>query len=345
MPTHRLEPRLIEALQPIRGFVLASTLYHFFETGLFDSLYESGRTADELINNHGMERDRLIEMLLFLQNEGIVEQHQGRFELTAKGRGYRDFRGWYVMLIGGYGDTFLQMGAHLHQGSPPATRDAAKVGVGSCAISHYDAIPLTHSLMSRVIEPGDPVRLLDLGCGNALYLVEFCSAMPNIHAWGVEPSAMGYEAAVDLVRRSGLDSRIRLTCSTALDFFRTVDTDYRPDFIVLGFVLHEILGQSGEEAVLQMLRGIVERFPDVSLIVIEVDRRIDDPRAMQHGLALSYYNAYYLLHPFTQQRLETRAFWDQIFARAGLTILAREDVDLGVDSTGLTMGYLLAQKH
>lgn len=345
MPTDRLEPRLIAALQPIRGFVLASTLYHFFETGLFDSLHESRRTADELIRNHGMEPDRLIEMLLFLQNEGIVEDNQGRFQLTAKGREYEDFRGWYIMLIGGYGGTFLQMGERLRQGSPPATRDSAQVGVGSCAISHYDAIPLTRSLMAKVTDPGNPVRLLDLGCGNALYLVEFCGAMPNIHAWGVEPSAKGYEAAVDLVRQSGLDSRIRLTCSTALDFFRTVDADYRPDFIVLGFVLHEILGQSGEEAVLQMLRGIVERFPDVSLIVIEVDRRIDDPSVMQHGLALSYYNAYYLLHPFTQQRLETRAFWDQLFARAGLTTLAREDVEPRVDSTGLTMGYLLAKKR
>lgn len=41
-----------------------------------------------------------------------------------------------------------------------------------------------------------------------------------------------------------------------------------------------------------MLRGIIERFPAVHIIVIEIDRRDDDPQIMQHGLALAYYNAY-----------------------------------------------------
>ncbi|MDC0749708.1 2-ketoarginine methyltransferase [Polyangium mundeleinium] len=337
-----LEPRLIEALQPIRGFAFATTLYHFFETGLFDCLRDSELALGELAERHGMDPARLEALLSFLQNEGILKQHEGRYGLTARGLGLEDFRGWYTMLVGGYGQTFLQMGERLQRGSPPATRDAARVGVGSCAISYFDAIPLTRSLMARI--PGNPNRLLDLGCGNALYLAEFCTALPQVEAWGVEPDPEGYQAAVRVVRSRGLESRIRLTCSTALDFFRVVDTTYRPDFIVLGFVLHELLGQGGEAAVLELLRGATERFQGVHLIVIEVDQQMKNPRVMRHGLAMAYYNAYYLLHPFTQQRLETRAFWDDLFARAGLEVLARQDVDPSVDSTGLEVGYLLRKK-
>src|SRR5262249_34962168 len=142
----------------------------------------------------GMDQARLAALLLFLQNEGMVEQRDGAFHLTARGRGHEEFRGWYTMLVGGYGETFLQMGERLLRGSPPATRDAARVGVGSCAISHYDAIPLTRSLMGKVTREGEATQLLDLGCGNALYLVEFCKAMPHVHAWGVEPSPDGYQA-------------------------------------------------------------------------------------------------------------------------------------------------------
>jgi 2-ketoarginine methyltransferase len=342
MTGDRLEPRLIEALQPFRGFALASTLYHFFETGLFDALRERDRSTAELASAHDLDADRLAALLLFLKNEGVVEDRGGRFRLTARGRAFDEVRGWYTMLVGGYGGTFLQMGERLARGAPPATRDAARVGIGSCAISHHDAIPLTRSLMARVLPESRPARLLDLGCGNALYLVEFCKALPGIEAWGVEPSPDGYAAAARLVEQSGLASRIRLTQGDALDFLAGgLDPAWRPDFIVLGFVLHEVLGQSGEDAVLRMLRGIVDRLPEVHLVVIEVDHRADDPQAMRHGLALAYYNAYYLLHPFTQQRLETRAFWEALFARAGLDVLACETVDPDVDSTGLELGYLL----
>lgn len=104
------------------------------------------------------------------------------------------------MLIGGYAETFLQMGSKLKQDAGWATRDAMKVGVGSCGISHYDAIPLTQRLMSYI--PNECNRLLDLGCGNGLYLVEFCNMYPNIQAWGVEPSKGGYEEAVQLVEKT-----------------------------------------------------------------------------------------------------------------------------------------------
>jgi 2-ketoarginine methyltransferase len=65
---------------------------------------------------------------------------------------------------------------------------------------------------------------------------------------------------------------------------------------------------------------------------------------MRHGLSLAYYNAYYLWHPFTNQRLETVAFWEELFAECQLKIVAREYTDPRVDSTGLEVGYLLRKR-
>jgi 2-ketoarginine methyltransferase len=335
-----VESRLIEGLQPIRGYVVAAAIHQFFELGIFDELDGSGpRTADVLAAKLGLEVDRLGALLRFLRNEGFLDGPQGlAFALTEKARALSAFRGWYTMLIGGYGATFLQLGAALRRGGPFATRNAGLVGIGSCAISRYDSIPLTRSLIRGAASPIR--RLLDLGCGNARYLVDFCKAEREIDAWGVEPNPEGYRAAVELVRAEGLDGRIRLSCSSASEFMNG-PIDFEPDCLVLGFVLHEVMGQEGEDGVIRFLRQVVDRFPAIHLVVIEVDQRTDDPSVMRHGLALAYYNAYYLLHAITPQRLETQRYWEHLFERCELDVLAKQSVDPAVDSTGLEVGYLL----
>ena len=334
-----VEARLVEALEPIRQYVLATSIYHMFESGVFDELSDpEGKRVEDLAGHLAFDERRLSTLLQFLVNEGLVCCADGRFGLTQKGRSYSDFRGWYTMMIGGYGSTFLQVGDKLKRGSGSASRVAKQVGIGSCGISHYDSIPLTRRLMAKI--PGGVKSMLDLGCGNGLYLVEFCKAVPELEAWGAEPDSAGYEAAVALVEREQLAHRIHLSCAGAREFLQTAK-EFTPDMTVLGFVLHEILGQDGEDGVLAFLGELTGRYPDIHLIVIEVDARMDDPGVMRHGLALAYYNAYYLLHPFTNQRLESRAFWTALFARAGLEILATDGVDPSVDSTGLELGFLL----
>lgn len=332
------EGELIEALQPIRFFALAANLHHFFKSGIYDTLAAAATATEPLASALALDAVRLAGFLQYLGNEGILDATPAGWVVTTKGRTLAQFRGWYTMFIGGYGSTFLQLGDRLQRGASPATRDAAQVGIGSCFISHYDAIPLTRSLMAKAPTRGR--RILDIGCGNALYLVEFCKAMPEVEAWGVEPDPQGYAAAVQLVESSGLKERIHLLCRSALDFFRApAATSF--DFAVLGFVLHEILGQSGEAAVIEFLREFITRFPEIHLIVIEVDERMADPQIMRHGLALGYYNPYYLFHPFTSQRLAPAAYWEALFAKAGLVVLARETTSPRVDSTGLELGYLL----
>lgn len=337
--TQTFESRLVEALDPVRSYVVAACIYHLFSTGIYDVLLAGARPAAAIAAALDLEEARAAVFLKFLRNEGLLCEQDGGYALSDRGRGLQEFRPWYTMLVGGYGKTFLELGDKLHRGRGHASRDAAQVGIGSCGISHHDAIPLTRRLMARA-PAGAQRRLLDLGCGNALYLAEFCKASPEIEALGVEPSPEGVLAARALIRREGLEHRVRVVCSGALEFFAS-PSDFTPDFVVLGFVLHEILGQNGEEAVLDLLRRLVARYPAVHIVVIEVDQRIDDPAVMGGGLGLAYYNAYYLLHPFTDQRLETRAFWDALFDRAGLEIVARGDVDPEVDSTGLELGYLL----
>ncbi|WP_328610665.1 hypothetical protein OG943_16580 [Amycolatopsis sp. NBC_00345] len=349
-PTERpadpgFEQRLIDGIRPISEHFLAGALHHLFTTGLFDRLaeQEDGLAVQTLADDLSMDLVRLTGFLRYLANEGVTRFDGETVRLTPKGLGYGEFRGWYTMMIGGYTGTLSQMGAALTRGAPSCSREGGYVGLGSCEVSRYDGMPMTRQLMA---DAGVEAReLLDLGCGNGLYLVDFCRAMPGLSAWGVEPSRGGYEEAIKLVGSSDTVDRIRLINSSATDFLADPPEGCAPDLIVLGFVLHEILAQEGEGAVLDLLRGVVKTFPEINIVVIEVAHEIENPAVMRHGLATNFWNPYYLIHSFTEQQLEKKVYWDELFDRAGLGVAAFVTTDPAVDSTGLELGYLLRGKE
>ncbi|MBN3855653.1 2-ketoarginine methyltransferase [Paraburkholderia sp. Ac-20340] len=336
----QFEANLISELQPIRQFVLAISVYHILRTGIYETLSEEGpMTASALSSKLSLDPDRLDGFLKYLRNENLLVEKRGAYDLSGKCQTLATYKAWYEMLIGGYAETFLQIGNRLKIGSESCTRNAALVGSGSCGISHFDAIPLTRSLMNEV--EGGCHRLLDLGCGNGAYLAEFCKALPHIMACGVEPDEGGFREAQNLIEKAGLSHRVQIRHADAVSFLDS-DFEFDPDFIVLGFVLHEILGQLGRNGVVNFLEKIIKRFPTINIIVIEVDDKIDDPATMKHGLALAYYNPYYLLHYFTRQKLAPDIVWHEIFHDAGLRVKKKYTTCQNVDSTHLEIGYLLA---
>lgn len=333
------EQDLIAAIEPIRGFVLASMTYHFFDSGLFDYLRaRPAASLTRIATDLRLNVKKLRGLLDYLVNENLVARHEEEYRLCERAVQLHRFKGWYTMLIGGYGNTFLQMGSVLGSDTQWASRDAAKVGIGSCEISHYDAMPLTRSLMAQ--SPRRGCNLLDLGCGNALYLAEFCRSDPDLRALGVEPDRGGYEAGLRTIDQYGLSDRVSLVNMGAVEFMRS-DIRFEPDFLILGFVLHEIVGSEGRASTVEFLRSIVHRFPRIRLIVIEVDERSREPHVMRHGLSRAYYNPYYLLHNFTRQQLLPHSEWLKIFAEARLELLTSETTSDQVDSTRLEIGYLL----
>jgi 2-ketoarginine methyltransferase len=144
------EDDLVGALWPIRGFAFATALHHFFSTGLFDLLAASDEPRElvGLAREARMDGGRVTGFMEFLANEGVVAITDASVELTDTGRQMGAFRAWYTVFIGGYGNSFLEIGDGLASDAQPVTRDLGQVGVGSCGISHYDAVPLTGRLMN-----------------------------------------------------------------------------------------------------------------------------------------------------------------------------------------------------
>ena len=333
------EHRLVEALQPIRQWALASCLHHLFDTGLYDALAERGPvTAATLADDLGFDDGKLTGFLVYLRNEDYVTGTDEGWSLSGKGAGLADFRPWYTLLVGGYTKTFQQAGPKLAKDSGWTERDGKQVGVGSCGISRYDAIPLARELLGGV--PGDVRTVVDVGCGDGRYLIQLCQAEPDLIGVGLDPDPQTIEVGRKLTAEHDLSGRISLGVGR-LGRLGEAALPGEPDCFITAFILQELLEQGGAEAVRAALRDLAERFPAAHLVVIEVDHRPDDPATMAHGLGLAYYNPYYLIHQLTEQKLETTAFWEQLFADSGLRVVAKRTTDARVDSTGLEVGYLL----
>jgi 2-ketoarginine methyltransferase len=339
MLTVDFERRLIENLQPIRYFALAQALHHSMDLGIFAAVGAApGLDGAELATDLGLDPDRLLVLLRYLENEGYVLD-DGGWSLTPKGVGLPVFAPWYELLVGGYATTFQQLGDVLRKGAPWATRDATRVGAGSCGISAYDALPLAERLLDAA--PQTPATVVDLGCGDAGFLVELLVRRPALRGVGVEPNLSSVELGATRARAAGVTDRLRLHHGPAADV-TTLELPERGrgTCFLTAFVLQEILEQGGERAVEDFLRSTFEAHPEALWLVVEVDHRPSGP-VMAHGLATAYYNPYFLIHGITEQRLEPARYWSELFGRLGLRILQVGYPDDRVDSTRLELGYLL----
>jgi 2-ketoarginine methyltransferase len=207
------------------------------------------------------------------------------------------------------------------------------IGVGSCGISEYDMLPLVRELMSGL--PAEPALITDFGCGDGAFLTMLLESCPSASGLGVDLFAPA-ESSTD---------RIRFLRKSATDYARSLvpasSEDGGEKLFLAMFVLQEILEQEGRPAVVELVRAALAHG---HLAVVEVDHKPVDPSIMKHGLGLSYYNPYNLLHAITEQRLETEEFWLRLFEEAGAAVVARHTVNPEVDSTGLEIGFLLAPR-
>lgn len=338
MTDENFELRLIEALQPVRGFALAHGIYHLFASGIYDRLDGAAAGVDDLAKTLEMNPARVAGFLRFLANEDLVSLREDTVTLTARGQGMGEFRPWYELLVGGYAQTFEQITDTLRQDGY-ASRDGRMVGIGSCGISQYDALPLVRQLLADM--PTAPEQIIDIGCGDGQFLTALLPDYPGVRAVGVDPYAPLDSDRGD----TGAGGTLTFHRGSAVDYVRSLDTtgDERPcRLFIAAFLLQEILEQDGRETVVEMVREIVSdgRY----LAVVEVDHQPANPAIMRHGLGLAYYNPYYVLHVLTEQRLETRKFWSDLFEDAGARVISQRAVRPEVDSTGLEFGCLLTSR-
>jgi len=342
----KLQADLNDAFVRLRHFAGSMVIFALLSSGVADLLAKSRYSLDRLADMGKWDCARLRALLEFGWKEGLVGVVEGEYYATAELERCLRLRGWFELMVGGYGNIFLQLGTALRR-SPRSRhpkilhRNGRYVGRGSCNMSKYGAFRLINELIERSSNNVREIVIADLGCGDAAGLVDFCSRRPDSFGVAVEPDKAAFLAAKALIRSQQLSHRISTVNCSCADFLRKRFVHDPPSHLVLSFVLHEILGTRGEKGVTGFLSAIRRRFPRCAIVVVEVDESFTKEQLRDSQIGLGYYNAYLLLHTFTGQQLMPASFWMTLFERCGYDVATTKAIPAAADPLGAEKGFLL----
>ncbi|PWK15650.1 methyltransferase [Tumebacillus permanentifrigoris] len=327
----------VEPMQPVQmfnGYVGAHMAYALHQIGLFHIMGpQVSMTVPELAEQTKCDQPRLEGLLRTGSLLGYFEfQADGTVRMTAMGEELRRDLGYFVWSVGGYGKIFQELGqlattskawGHL--------RDNGLVALGADMCNRN----LMTDLLYEVLDGLEFTHIADLGCGNGGRLVQFCQRYPHIQGVGVDIAAAAIELAEANVVQHGLEDRLKMICTNALDTFQSdkyQDVMANVEILSCFMMFHDLYNiDSIRDTIFDRLRNA---FPNLKYFLIadtvQMSREEEDAK-------LPIFNVgYELVHDFMEVQIPSKGDYERLFVASGLTI--EKCIDFGTPNTYL---YLL----
>jgi SAM-dependent methyltransferase len=296
--------------------------------GVLEDLEENGiqiGSAERL----GIEEGALLEASLrYLAQRGLVYEESGVFKLSALGKAVCSDKGYLVWLAGGYGETLRHLGAFLTGDEIYGTdqaRDGRWVAGGAALLGRRDVAPQA----MRLLESVSFDRVLDLGCGNARFLLSVCRAF-GCSGVGVDISPEACEEAVKAVEAAGMAERVQIVRGDAIDL-DGIPSLGETQLVITFFLLHEISSES-RSALIGYLSDMSSRLPaGAHLLVAEVL-----PTRQQAATTERFTPEFDFVHAVMRQSLLGEDEWREALEEGGF--LVREVVPLDMPGGVLILG-------
>lgn len=303
------------------GFALTSVLASLERAGLLARLEGGSVPADP-----GEGRDGLpLATLRYLAQRGVVEETDGMFTLSERGREICKDKGYLVWLQGGYGHVLSALGdfstGRQVYGSD-VIRDGRWVADGSALIGRDDVSPHATEVLSGI----DFNHVVDLGCGNARFLIAAANRF-GVTGVGVDLAPEACEDAEHAIAAAGLSDKVKVRCGDAGDL-DAIPELADADLAVAFFLLHEIF-EHGRDALMSYLRKLGSIMPrGAYMLVAEV-------QPASGAADEKWRPEFTLLHAIMRQELLTADGWHDAFVEAGWS---RHEVrDLGLPGAVLLL--------
>ncbi len=200
----------------VRSLFLASAV----RIGLLDGLREDragrqGLSVAEIAAQTGCLRFERLRAWLDVGTElGEISQRRGRYRLRGRraraiAAGDTLLRAHYRSILDYQAGPYDDLEALLRSGPGDGRADVDRYAEDIAQVSTA-ATPFIASYLTRVIGAARPARILDVGCGTAVYSKIAAGTDPLVFVDGIDLSQAVVDAARAELRSAGLDDRIRL---------------------------------------------------------------------------------------------------------------------------------------
>jgi SAM-dependent methyltransferase len=323
----------------LRGHVLTRVIQTLLDVGLFDAMQQRGAIdLGAFAAERSLDRRLLIAMCDYLAGRRVLRRAATEccYELDGNGAFLMDssaLRGW-IELTHGYEDVLHAMPDLLtgrrRYAAGDVQRDGHHVAVGSGRASNDFFFPLTTERIRR----GGYRRVLDIGCGDAMFLRYMCARLPGVTGIGIDRSPEAVAEANAAITRDGLTGRVQVVCGDAMELGKYRTRFAGVDAATSFFVLHELCGGSGQQLLEPFLDTYQRSLPGTPLIAIEAIRPSVDQLRRRPGPAAEYS----LLHDLSGQKTIGRGAWTEVLKSAGFTNLTEEHFDFARASIYTAVG-------
>jgi len=299
------------------GFALTSVLASLERSGLLARLEGGGVPADLGGTDAGPD-DLPLATLRYLAQRGLVEEQDGTYALSERGRAICRDKGYLVWLQGGYAEALAELGAFstgTKRYGTDVIREGRWVAEGSALIGRDDVNPHAVELLDGISFDS----AVDLGCGTARFLISAAQRY-GARGFGVDLAPEACEDAEVAIAAAGLEGKVRVRCANAADI-DAIEELGDAQLVVAFFLLHEIFEQ-GRGALLAYLKRLAELTPaGAHLLIAEV-------QPASGALDERWRPEFTLLHAIMRQQLLTAEAWDEVLTEAGWERRVVRDVDL-----------------
>lgn len=307
----------------IRGYFLTRTISTLFNIGFFDE-FKNGKKVDLELFSQKKNLNKIIFKALcdYLFSLKILEKEKFNYSLSNNGKLLmNELRGFFDIAYA-YEDVFhcleplVKMEEEYGKGVKRREEFVAK-GSGNAAKL------LPFPIVQDIIKRKNFNTILDLGCGDATFLIDLCEKYPNIKGYGLDISQEAVNYGLKKLEEKKLDDRIILLVGDMFEVDKIKEMLGQIDAVTSFYALHEFISPETNKVEV-FLTKFKEVFQDTPLIICELMREPPEKIRKNPSFALEHY----LFHDLSNQRQISRDEWKEILRKAGFNYIEEEYVDL-----------------
>ncbi len=307
----------------IRGFFATPTLIALFNVGLFDELAAAGRVElESFAAQRGLRFEVLRPLCEYLYAMQVLDRSGDAYRPGSKGELVTEVLRGTLYSAAAYAPVFCNLEALLRgekEYGAGVRRDTALAARGSGEAGKLFIFPIVREMV-RSRRYG---TVLDLGCGDATFLIGLCESNPSVKAYGVDISAEAIAEGARNVREHGLDGRVRLF---AEDMFKVPAMAEKVPGVQAAtafFVMHEFMAGQ-RERVVSFFDEFRRALPGVPLVICESAWHTPEELRKRPGPLMDFQ----MVHELSGQRPLSRAQWQELFREAGFSSVEEDYIGL-----------------